>query len=65
LAREIFERLSADLSTVLGEIDTAIAARFRETQGRARRREETRRQDEGFRGVIAAAFRWLKRSPTV
>jgi hypothetical protein len=62
MARDIVERLAGQLSGLLREIDTAIAARFEQPSRSAgtRHREDSRPVRPGLRGMCAAALRWLR-----
>ena len=56
------ERLAGQLSSVLGDIDAAIAARFGQParHARSRHREDIRPVRPGIRGMVSAALRWLR-----
>jgi hypothetical protein len=53
-----------ELNRVLTELDAAVAARFDKPQSiRRARHEDGARHRTGLSAVVAAALRWLGRSP--
>jgi hypothetical protein len=63
VAREPIDRLAAELSALLSEIDAAIPARLQEPPplGGRRRREEPQGRLDRMRGAFTSAMRWLRR----
>lgn len=60
MAQEMRDRLAAQLSALLGEIDAALAARLQEPrrhEPRSRRPDPTTRK--GVHRIVWAALRWL------
>jgi hypothetical protein len=62
MARESLDRLAAELSALLSEIDAAIPGRFHEPPHHAarRRREEPQGRVARVRGALASALRWFR-----
>jgi hypothetical protein len=63
VARRSSDPLADELAALLGELDTAIAARFAESRSQVvqRRRVEATPPRTGLRGVVAVARRWFGR----
>jgi hypothetical protein len=54
-----------ELNALLKDLDAAVTARFDKPQGvRRARQAESAPDGTGLRGIVAAALRWFRRSPT-